>query len=163
MHRLILLPLLLAACADAPAPPAGGGAVDGAVVGAALPGGAALSTGDLIAQADALDGQDVVVEGAPREVCQKKGCWLTLADADGRTLRVVVPKDEAGDYVFTFPTDASGEPYRIAGRLAVETASVDEQRHYAEDGGADAATVAAITEPERSLVLTATGAERLGT
>ena len=161
MHRLVLLSLLLAACADAPAPPAGGGVADGAVVGAALPGGAALSTDDLIAQADALDGQDVVVEGAPREVCQKKGCWLTLADADGRTLRVVVPKDEAGDYLFTFPTDASGEPYRIAGRLDVETASVDEQRHYAEDGGADAATVAAITEPERSLVLTATGAERL--
>ncbi|MDT0630350.1 DUF4920 domain-containing protein [Rubrivirga sp. S365] len=162
MRRLLLLPALwLAACADAPAPPAEGGAADVVLVGAAVPGGAALSAGDLIVQADALDGQDVVVEGEPREVCQKMGCWLTLAGADGQTVRVVVPKDEAGAYVFTFPTDASGDRYRIAGRLAVETASVEEQRHYAEDGGADAEALAAITEPERSLVLTATGAERL--
>ena len=164
MRRFVLLPLLLAACADAPAPPPtadAGGAGGAAVVGGAVPVGLALTPDLLIARADALDGQDVVVEGAPREVCQMKGCWLTIADAEGRTVRVVVPKDEAGDYLFTFPTDASGQPYRIAGRLAVETASVEEQRHYAEDGGADAATVAAITEPERSLVLTATGAERL--
>ena len=164
MHRLVLLPLLLAACADAPAPAptADAGGTGGAVVvGGAVPVGLALTPDLLIARADALDGEDVVVEGMPREVCQMKGCWLTLADADGRTVRVVVPKDEAGDYLFTFPTDASGEPYRIAGRLAVETASVEEQRHYAEDGGASPDEVAAITEPERTLVLTATGAERL--
>ena len=159
MRRLLLLPaLLLAACADAPAPPASAAAE---AVGGGVPAGLALTPDLLVARADALDGQDVIVEGTPREVCQKKGCWLTLADADGQTVRVVVPKDDAGDYVFTFPTDASGQPYRIAGRLAVETASVDEQRHYAEDGGASPDEVAAITEPERSLVLTATGAERL--
>lgn len=140
----------------------GGAEVVPTRLGETVPGGVGLTAGDLVAQADALDGQDVVVEGTPREVCQMKGCWLTLADADGQTVRVVVPKDEAGDYVFTFPTDASGEPYRIAGRLAVETASVEEQRHYAEDGGASADEIAAITEPERSLVLTASGAERLG-
>ena len=159
MRLLLLLPaLVLAACTVETAPPAAGPAE---TVGGAVPVGLALTPDLLVARADALDGEDVVVEGTPREVCQKAGCWLTLADADGRTVRVVVPKDEAGAYAFTFPTDASGERYRIAGRFAVETASVDEQRHYAEDAGASAGEVAAITEPERSLVLTATGAERL--
>ena len=159
MRRLLLVPALwLAACTVEPAPPVAGPAE---TVGGAVPAGLALTPDLLVARADALDGEDVVVEGTPREVCQKAGCWLTLADADGRVLRVVVPKDEAGAYAFTFPTDAAGQPFRIAGRFAVETASVDEQRHSAEDAGATADEVAAITEPERSLVLTASGAERL--
>ena len=159
MRSLLLLSALaLAACAADPAPVAEAGST---VIGEA-PVGLGLTPALLIGRADALDGTEVVVEGTPREVCQMEGCWLTLADADGRSVRVVVPKDEAGDYLFTFPTDASGERYRIAGVLAVETASVEEQRHYAEDGGASPDELAAITEPERSLVLTATGAQRLG-
>ena len=38
-----------------------------------------------------------------------------------------------------------------------DTLSVAELRHYAEDAGADSATIAAITEPELQLAFTATG------
>ena len=171
MPRLLLpLLVLLAACADGPdaAPDATASgpdaveqttATNGAVlVGEAVPGGEALSSDELIAQADALDGQTVTVEGTVREVCRMEGCWLTLADAEGRTVRVAVPRGGDG-YDFTFPKDASGRQARIFGPLAVETESVEDQRHFAEDGGASPEEVAAITEPRRTLVLTAHGAE----
>ena len=43
--------------------------------------------------------------------------------------------------------------------FAVETTSVDDLRHYAEDDGASEEEIAAITEPEETFVLTALGAE----
>lgn len=158
----------LAACADRPATEtASSAAADpmtpaeaaGIVVGEGVPQGEALSTDELVAQADALEGKTVTVEGTVREVCQKAGCWLTLAGADGQTVRVAVPKDEGGVYAFTFPTDASGGRVRLVGQLAVEEESVEDQRHYALDGGATEAEVAAITEPKRALTFTAIGAE----
>lgn len=130
-------------------------------IGDAVPAGAALTPGELIAQADTYDGKTVTVEGTVREVCQMAGCWLTFADADGQTIRVAVPRDENESYRFTFPKDLSGSRVRLAGQLDIETESVEEQRHYAQDGGASEAELAAITEPKRTFVLTAIGAEVL--
>lgn len=171
MTRLLALLLLvpLAACADdatADATAASGEtsmpAPDdlGAVrMGDTVPDGAALTPAELIAGAGEYAGQTVVVEGVAREVCQMKGCWLTLADDQGRTVRVDVARDGSDTYVYTFPTDAGGQTVRLAGMLAVETESVEDQRHYAADGGASADEVEAITEPRQVLVFTAMGAE----
>lgn len=171
MPRPLLLSLLvLAACAaepEAPAPDAAASGPEateqaapggGVLVGEAVPGGEALTPDDLLARADALDGKTVTVEGTVREVCQMAGCWLTLAGTDGRTVRVSVPRGDDG-YAFTFPTGADGRRVRLFGPLAVETESVEAQRHYAEDGGASADELAAITAPKRTVVLTALGAE----
>ncbi len=165
MKRLLLLPvLLLAACAgetDAPdeAPATVAEDPAGALLGEAVPDGVALSPDELIANADEYAGKTIVVEGVAREVCQQAGCWLTFADAEGRTVRINVPRDENESYVFTFPTDASGRTVRVAGVLEVETTSVADQKHYAEDGGASEEEIAAITAPKQTLVLTALGAE----
>ena len=113
----------------------------------------------LIEDADEYAGRTVVVEGTVREVCQMAGCWLSLAGETGETIRIDVPRDETESYVFTFPKDASGRTARVAGTLEVRTESVADRRHYAEDGGASPEEVAAITEPKRTLVLTALGAE----
>ncbi len=165
MTRLLILPLLLlVGCADgateADAPAVSETAVPtSATFGDSVPDGAALSPDELIADADDYAGQTVVVEGVAREVCQQAGCWLTFSDADGQTVRINVPRDETESYVFTFPKDAGGQRVRVAGMLEVETESVADQRHYAQDGGASEEEVAAITEPKRTLVLTALGAE----
>ena len=69
-----------------------------------------------------------------------EGCWLTLADDRGRTVRVEVPRDEADAYEYTFPTDVNGAD-RPVGRHARgrRPSPSQDQRHYAEDGGATAA------------------------
>ncbi|WP_420456316.1 DUF4920 domain-containing protein [Rubrivirga sp.] len=168
MNRLLLLPLLLlAACAGEPEAPAetadaadpGVEAPASVAFGDTVPDGAALTPDELVADAETYAGKTVVVEGVAREVCQQAGCWLTFADADGRTVRIEVPRDETESYVFTFPKDATGQRVRVAGVLEVTTESVEDQRHYAEDRGDTPEAIAAITEPKRTLVLTALGAE----
>ncbi len=169
MTRLLFLPLLLVvACTDAPAESpdtASEATVDAATTaadafGEGVPDGVALSPDELIADADDYAGKTVVVEGVVREVCQQAGCWLSFADDRGQTVRVNVPRDETESYVFTFPKDASGQTMRVTGLFEVTSESVEDQRHYAQDGGASADEIAAITAPKQTLVLTALGAER---
>ncbi|PAP75164.1 DUF4920 domain-containing protein [Rubrivirga marina] len=165
-RSLLLIALLgLGACADPAEAPADDATEAGVAepsdvaFGETVPDGAALSPDELIANPDAYAGKTVVVEGVAREVCQMAGCWLTFSNDAGQTVRVNVPRDETESYVFTFPKDVSGQTVRVAGTLEVETTSVEDQRHYAEDGGASEDEVAAITEPKQTLVLTALGAE----
>ena len=167
---LLLLPaLLLAACAQEAEPsaePHGGtdvpvpaeAAADLETVGAAPAAGEVLPAADVIARADELNGQTVRVEGEVAEVCQMAGCWLTFRNEAGVPFRVAVPRDDAGQYTFTFPKDVAGAHAVIEGTLEVTETDVATRRHLAEDGGASAAEVAAITEPERTVVLNASGA-----
>ena len=112
----------------------------------------------VVEQAADLDGQTVAVEGTISKVCQVKGCWLTLATETGDTFRIVVPKDENGEYAFTFPIDVTGATAHVTGELAVETESVETQQHLARDEGQTEEEIEAITEPKSSIVLTASGA-----
>lgn len=164
MRLFLLLPLLvLGACADGDVAEATADSeaveASATTLGEGVAAGAAITPATLIADAEAYDGQTVTVEGTAREVCQMAGCWLTLADDEGRTVRVEVPRDENEAYVYTFPDDVSGKTVRLTGPLAVETESVEDLRHYAEDGGASPEELAAITEPRQSLILTALGAD----
>ena len=167
---LLLAPALaLAACttntetADAPAPDAAEAELLAVgelaeTVGTPPPADAvALTAGQAVAQADALNGQAVVVEGTIAEVCQAKGCWLTLQNDAGVPFRVTVPSGEDG-YAFTFPKDIAGARVRLAGTLAVEETDVETLRHFAQDEGQSPEAVEAITEPQRTVVLSPTGA-----
>ena len=172
MRALLLLPLLaLVGCQSestdvSVTAPAGAtvaadaGETSVVVVGDPVGDVAAVTTADLVAEAAALDGQTVLVEGTIRESCRQSGCWLTL-DAPGDALvRIAVPKDADGEYAFTFPTDdLSGSRVRLAGTFSVTEESVETLRHLAEDGGASPDSLARITAPKRTLALTTTGAE----
>jgi len=172
MRALLLLPLLaLTACqtgsadVDVTVPEGSAVSVDAGdasvlVVGDAVTGETAITTTDLVTDAASLDGQTVLVEGTVRESCRQSGCWLTLDAPGDATVRIAVPKDADGEYVFTFPTDdLSGSRVRLAGTFSVTEESVETLRHLAEDGGASPDSLARITAPKRTLALTATGAE----
>jgi hypothetical protein len=167
MNRLVLLlapSLALAACADdAGEQPADDAAVPAEVgasetVGAAPDAGAVLPAADVIARADELNGQTIRVEGEVAEVCQMAGCWLTFQNEAGVSFRVAVPRNDDGGYAFTFPRDAAGSRVLVQGTLDVTETDVATRQHLAEDAGATPEEVAAITEPERTVVLNATGA-----
>ncbi len=127
-------------------------------VGAApAPDAEAMTAADAARDADEIAGETVTVAGTVSAVCRMKGCWLTL-QTGGEPIRVVVPRDASGAYVYTFPMDAAGHTAVLEGTLAVEETPVETLRHLAEDAGKTAAEVAAITAPKREVVLTATGA-----
>ncbi len=94
------------------------------------------------------------VTGKVMEVCQKKGCWMTIvSDQPGQPEMRVTFKD----YAFFMPKDLSGKQVVVDGYAYVETTPVDVLRHYAEDAGKPKEEIAAITTPKREISFEAFG------
>jgi hypothetical protein len=87
-----------------------------------------------------------------KEVCKSKGCWMKLELADGEEAMV-----RFKDYGFFMPNDIEGKHVIVNGLAFVESMSVEDQRHYAEDGGATAAELAKITTPKKTYGFEANG------
>jgi hypothetical protein len=81
-----------------------------------------------------------------------KGCWMTIATANGKQMRV-----RFKDYGFFVPKDISGKTVVINGWAHRELVPVDDLRHYAKDAGKSAKDIAAITQPEQQLNFEADG------
>lgn len=92
------------------------------------------------------------LSGTVNEVCQKKGCWMTVAVDDGTEMMV-----KFKDYGFFVPMDIGGREIVMHGQAYYQVTPVDELRHYAEDAGKSAEEVAKITEPRRELRFLAEG------
>ena len=86
------------------------------------------------------------------EVCQMKGCWMTLNMADGNQVMV-----KFKDYGFFVPKDIAGKEVIVNGKAFVEEVSVGDQKHYAEDAGKSAEEIAAITAPKKTFSFEADG------
>lgn len=95
---------------------------------------------------------DVQVKAQINGVCKKKGCWMTLADGENE-MRVTFY-----DYGFFVPLDCENMVATLKGKASLDTISVADLQHYAEDAGQSEDEIAAITEPEYELVFEATGA-----
>lgn len=102
-----------------------------------------------------LSSKDTLVtkfHGTVNEVCQAKGCWMKLK-LDGGVEAMVKFKD----YGFFMPKDIAGKEVIVNGKAFIEEMSVDEQRHYAKDGGESDEAIALITEPKKTFRFEADG------
>ncbi|MDC6390366.1 DUF4920 domain-containing protein [Maribacter sp. PR1] len=98
------------------------------------------------------DSVSVKFKGKVLEVCQAKGCWMTLQLNDGNEAMV-----RFKDYGFFMPKDISGKEVVVNGLAFVEEMSVDDQKHFAKDGGATQEEIARIKEPKRTFGFEASG------
>ena len=98
------------------------------------------------------DTLDVKFSSKVTSVCVKKGCWMTLSLPDGEESRV-----KFKDYGFFVPKDIENKKVTVEGQAFVTEVSVDDLRHFAEDGGKSEAEIAAITKPQEKLSFVATG------
>jgi hypothetical protein len=120
-----------------PEPPAGAAAPapakDGVVLrGEKVPAGAATPVAELLQKPQGFDGKSVVVEGAVRRACSRKGCWMELAPTTaekGAGVRVTFK-----DYGFFVPTDSAGSKARVTGVVKVATLSAEMASHYESEG-----------------------------
>ena len=99
------------------------------------------------------EGDTAIVKFATKvnEVCQTKGCWMRLElDSDEAMVKFK-------DYGFFMPKNIAGKEVIVHGKAFVSEISVEEQRHYAEDGGKSEEEIAAITEIEKTLSFEADG------
>ena len=125
------------------------------------------SFGDKISTADAITvselseryatlkaGDTIVVkfEGEIGEICQKKGCWMTVA-LPGEQKTMVRFKD----YGFFVPMNAGKHKAVVAGKAFVRETSVDELKHYAKDAGKSEEEITQITLPKREFAFEANG------
>jgi hypothetical protein len=115
----------------------------------------ALSNDEMIAQFDKLktgDTLNVKFKSKIKNVCQKKGCWMTL---------VLPNKKEAfvkfKDYAFFVPKNAKDEEVIVNGKAFVSIESVVELKHYAKDEGKSQVAIDSIVAPKTTYSFMADG------
>ena len=106
----------------------------------------ALSTYEMMKKfADLKEGDtlEVKFKSEINEVCQKKGCWMTLDLADDKEAFV-----KFKDYGFFVPKNAQDKEVVVNGKAFVSIETVDDLKHYAKDAGKSQAAIDSITEPK---------------
>lgn len=115
----------------------------------------ALSSSNMTEQYKNLkvgDSLEVKMIAKVNEVCQAKGCWMTLDLDNGEYVMV-----KFKDYGFFMPKNIAGMDVIINGKAFVSEVPVNEQHHYAEDAGKSTEEIALITEPKRTYSFEADG------
>ncbi|TDT47430.1 uncharacterized protein DUF4920 [Maribacter spongiicola] len=87
-----------------------------------------------------------------KEVCKVKGCWMIVELPQGEQAMV-----RFKDYGFFMPVDILDKEVVLNGLAFVEEMSVDDQKHYAKDGGKTEDEIAKITAPKRTYSFEASG------
>ena len=122
--------------------------------GAAVNPKGAISYDALLTKMTAVDSLNAKVTGKVSAVCKAKGCWMTMiSEKPGQPDMRVTFKD----YAFFMPKDIVGKTVVVDGYALVETISVADQRHYAEDAGQSKEEIAKITTPRREMTFEAAG------
>lgn len=112
----------------------------------------AIAADQLEQQMNGKDSVTLKLTGTLVEVCQKKGCWMTMGVGGDKTMQV-----RFKDYGFFVPKDAGGKTAVIEGVAFKDTTSVEELKHYAEDAGKPQAEIDAINQPEINVSFEAHG------
>ena len=96
--------------------------------------------------------ENVSVKGKVTDVCEKKGCWLTVETENNEKFFVKMK-----DYGFFVPTALIGKNVVLEGNAETKIISVDEQKHYAEDAKKSQQEIDAITKPQEEIRFVASG------
>ena len=95
---------------------------------------------------------DIKIEGKILSTCPMKGCWMRL-NIEKDTILV-----RFKNYGFFVPKNGSvGKSAIINGKISVDTISVAQLRHYAEDAGKSNLEISQINEPEITISFLADG------
>jgi hypothetical protein len=89
-----------------------------------------VSLADIVEAPEKYENKKIILEGTIKAVCQKKGCWMEMAPADGETGVRVTFKD----YGFFVPKDAAGLKVRAEGKIKLTELSKEDVKHLQEDG-----------------------------
>jgi len=152
-HRILpsFLVLILAAGV------ASAGKEQGKAYGEPLSGSDTMKISELVSTPDDYLGKTVRVEGLVNGVCEKRGCWMSLAsDEEFQELRIKVD-----DGVIVFPVEAKGRRAVAEGVFTKIEMSMEQTlayaKHHAEEHG-EKYEPEKVTEPLVYFQVNATGA-----
>jgi len=109
---------------------------------------------DVLADPAAFEGKTIRLAGKVHEVCQHKGCWVTLTDDGEKTVRVQFACPAEGRFV---PADATGRRAVVEGKLEMIEISEETARHHKEEAGGTPEEIAAIKGPQRTVSIHSAG------
>ena len=112
----------------------------------------AIHSADLVDAMRDRESLAIKVKGIVNEVCQAKGCWLTMDLDQDQVMRVTFK-----DYGFFVPVNSSGKNVTIEGTVQKQTVTVDMLKHYAKDAGKSDQEISSINESEISYIFVADG------
>ncbi len=98
--------------------------------------------------------QQITVAAKVKQVCQKKGCWMVLESAEGKSVRVLF-----ANYGFFVDKDLKGATIRAQGKLVEKKIPESDARHFLEDEGAPATVIEAVKGEQTVLQFIADGVE----
>ena len=96
--------------------------------------------------------ENVAVKGEVTDVCEKRGCWVTIKTENGSSFFVKMK-----DYAFFVPTALKGKNVVLEGTAEKKITSVDELKHYAKDAKKSKTEIDAITAPKEEIRFLASG------
>ena len=111
-----------------------------------------ISLTQLVSELQNQEAFEGKVVGEIKDVCTKKGCWMTIDLPNGETMRVTFK-----DYGFFVPLNSQGYPVIIEGVASKKVTDVATLRHFAEDAGKSKEDIEAITEPKQEYAFEAIG------
>jgi hypothetical protein len=130
---LALVAVFVVSCHRSPAPAPMAAQEDAAPVvvrGEKLQGAPPVPLDALLSAPSQHAGKTVRLEGQVRKACERKGCWMELANGDkGPGVRVTFK-----DYGFFVPVDSAGKRARVEGVVQVAALSEEDARHYESEG-----------------------------
>ena len=96
--------------------------------------------------------KDIKIEGNIISTCPMKGCWMKM-NIDKDTLLV-----RFKDYGFFVPKSGSeNKKVIVNGKISIDTLSVNQLKHYAEDAGKNQLEISSIIKPEITISFLADG------
>jgi hypothetical protein len=130
---------------------------DGKTYGKPLGGKDTTKISALMADPDLFVGKTVRVEGLITAVCEKRGCWMSLAsDVEFEELRIKVD-----DGVIVFPIEARGKRAIAEGEFSKIVMTLEQtiayRKHHAEEHDLEF-DPSTVTEPLTRFQINATGA-----
>ena len=115
------------------------------------PDGRVIPLAQIAADPTRYEGREIRTEGEILRVCQRRGCWLELADSSGA--RVFVPM--AG-HAFTVPMDSVGARALVEGTVHRRELSDAERNHLKSDGAGD--SIPTVSIEAKAVVIPSAGA-----
>lgn len=112
----------------------------------------AIDVSEIITKLEGSDSISLKVKGKIDQVCQAKGCWMSMNLSEEESMTV-----KFKDYAFFVPKNSGGREAVLEGMAFVDTISVAELQHFAKDAEESDEEIAKITEPEVKYIFKATG------
>ncbi|WP_426486425.1 DUF4920 domain-containing protein [Flavobacterium sp. 2] len=96
--------------------------------------------------------ENIAIKGEVTDVCEKRGCWVTIKTENGSSFFVKMK-----DYAFFVPSALKGKNVVLEGTAEKKITSIDELKHYAKDAKKSQAEINAITLPKEEIRFVASG------